>query len=195
MPRFRKKALSVDMPPSSFATRFRGTCGPGRGAVGTKTPPAPAAISPVKEATMVDLFRLVDEIARLFRARCDEELRLRIPGMTHARATVLAKLEKQSCISQSRLAEALGIRQMALVRLLDDLEQLGWVQRAPVVHDRRAWAVHLTDTGRETLSAIHDGRYAALEKATASIGPVVNAELMQFLVGLKQGLLRDGSRR
>ena len=61
-------------------------------------------------------------------------------------------------ISQQALARQLRILPSRLVALLDELEERKLVERRADATDRRSYALHLTDQGRETMKAI--GRIA-----------------------------------
>jgi hypothetical protein len=61
--------------------------------------------------------RLLQETARLWRLRCDREVR-QIPGMTRARCAVLIQLAQHEGVNQAALAQILDIRSITLVRLL-----------------------------------------------------------------------------
>ena len=125
-------------------------------------PPAPIAspiASPIaccmpqeSRATGPDtIARLLHDIARLWRRRCDKAVRAQLPGMTCARCAVLIHLERPPGINQAALAHSLDITPMTLVRLLDRLEADGLVSRRPDPHDRRA---HLLAPTAKALSFI-----------------------------------------
>src|SRR5689334_22446559 len=71
--------------------------------------------------------------------------------------------------SQQELGERLALEPSGVVRTIDELEEQGLLQRQRDSTDRRRYAVHLTPTGRETLS---DARRAAAERASALFGPL-----------------------
>jgi DNA-binding MarR family transcriptional regulator len=66
---------------------------------------------------------------------------------------VLMTLQQRGPLIQSRLTAELRSDKSAMVRTVDDLENLGYVTREPVPGDRRARTVTLTDLGRERLAA------------------------------------------
>ena len=59
-------------------------------------------------------------------------------ALTLPTCKVIAYLERNEGISQSRLAELTGIDPMAMVRMLDLMESEGLVERKPDPDDRRA---------------------------------------------------------
>lgn len=51
-------------------------------------------------------------------------------------------------ISQTQLSDVLNIKRSGVVVVVDDLEQAGAVERKPVLTDRRAYALHVTPSGK-----------------------------------------------
>lgn len=84
---------------------------------------------------------LIAETARLHRKLLDR--RLQTFGLTRAQWAVLAVLTPQDGRTQSELAEELEIEKPTAGRLLDHLEQSGWIERRPTPSDRRVWRVHV----------------------------------------------------
>ena len=54
-------------------------------------------------------------------------------------------------VTQQELGERLGIHRNVMVGLVDDLERRGLAERRRHPNDRRAYAVQLTDSGRDLL--------------------------------------------
>jgi DNA-binding MarR family transcriptional regulator len=68
-----------------------------------------------------------------------------------AQYSVLVVIAANPGLSQSDLADRLGIERARLVRLLDRLERRGLTQRLASRSDRRSHALRLTREGRRTL--------------------------------------------
>jgi MarR family transcriptional regulator, transcriptional regulator for hemolysin len=92
---------------------------------------------------------LIDDITSLTRRmRTVFDKIAKEKGMTLARARILRLLKKSGAgATQSALATELEIEGPTLVRLLDNLEGLGWIARQAVEGDRRAKQIVLTDEG------------------------------------------------
>jgi MarR family transcriptional regulator for hemolysin len=89
---------------------------------------------------------LLHRCAALWRTRLDE--RLRPWGMTQATWRTLWVLRSAAePHNQSSLALRLGIETPTLVRILDRMEKLGLVRRAPDSRDRRQKYIEITDKG------------------------------------------------
>lgn len=99
---------------------------------------------------------LVNDVARLLRREFDR--RVKHLGLTRSQWFVLAHLYRNDGRTQRSLADELDMAPAPLGRLIDRLEENGWVRRAPSPADRRANLVHLTD---KIIPLIEDMRAAA----------------------------------
>jgi DNA-binding MarR family transcriptional regulator len=86
---------------------------------------------------------VLNDIARLMRKRFDQ--RARGLGLTRAQWRVLAHLARHEGINQAGLAEILEIEPITVGRLIDRMEEAGWVERRPKPNDRRVRLLYLTD--------------------------------------------------
>jgi DNA-binding MarR family transcriptional regulator len=90
-------------------------------------------------------------------------------GLTPPDAGILRLLALTEGISQQDLSARLGIHPSRLVAILDELERRELLERKPNAEDRRQYALHLTDKGREAFTKIgqiarqhHDALCASL---------------------------------
>ena len=65
----------------------------------------------------------------------------------------LLVLNEHGTLSQQALAEAIRCDRTTMVAIVDRLEEAGYVERHRNPSDRRAYALEITDRGREALSA------------------------------------------
>lgn len=72
-------------------------------------------------------------------------------GLNPNRFGLLVHLARAEGQTQQRLAETLGIHRNTMVSLIDELETRGLVERHRHPHDRRAYAIHLTEQARAIL--------------------------------------------
>ena len=90
----------------------------------------------------------VARLSRRLRQAVDAELRAY--GLTEATWRPLAYVRRLGDgVRQKELATALAIEGPSLVRLLDNLERRGLIERREDETDRRARGIHLTRAGRE----------------------------------------------
>jgi MarR family transcriptional regulator for hemolysin len=91
--------------------------------------------------------------ARQWRARVDE--RLTSLGLTQAKWVPLRYLSRAGgSLPQRKLVELTGIEGPSLVRILDELERLGLIERRDGDADRRTKTVHLTDKAEPIIGEI-----------------------------------------
>lgn len=90
-------------------------------------------------------YRLADN-SRQLRRLFDE--RVRSHGITGPQARLLLSLERSPNENQAFYAERLEIEPITLTRIVDRLEEAGWVERQADPADRRARILHLTDKSR-----------------------------------------------
>jgi len=96
----------------------------------------------------IDFGFRVARVARRLRQAVDAELR--VFGLTEATWRPLAYVGKLGGgVRQKELATALWIEGPTLVRLLDNLERRGLIERREDETDRRARGIYLTRAGRE----------------------------------------------
>jgi DNA-binding MarR family transcriptional regulator len=95
---------------------------------------------------------MVADVARLMRR--DFKLRLRDSCLTHAQARVLVHTSRNEGIRQIELAEMLEVQPITLARLLDQLAEVGLIERRPDPGDRRAHHIYLTGAAAPHLASI-----------------------------------------
>jgi DNA-binding MarR family transcriptional regulator len=110
---------------------------------------------------------LVHDVARLLRKRF--EARATEHGLSSAQWRLLVRVAKDEGISQARLAELLEIEPISVSRLLDRMEEGGWVERRPDAADRRVRMVFPTDKAREAFGKIKSIAGVIYEEALAGV--------------------------
>jgi DNA-binding MarR family transcriptional regulator len=81
--------------------------------------------------------------------------------LTLAQARALVYVSRHQGVRQVELAQLLEVQPMTLVRLLDQLESSGLIERRTDAGDRRAYHVYLTPAARPHL--------ATIERITAAV--------------------------
>lgn len=106
-----------------------------------------------------------------------EELKLR-----PAEYSVLVLIDDNPGRKQTEIAEVLGIKRANFVTLVHGLEERGFVERIPSAHDKRANALHLTESGT-TFLRMAQARHATLEDETIARlgGPAARKQLLALL--------------
>jgi len=84
-----------------------------------------------------------------------------------AQFSVLNIIERNPGLTQSQVAEALGIKRTNFVGMLDALEARGLTERRPGARDKRSYALYLTAEGQALMRKLkpvlkaHEGRMIA----------------------------------
>ena len=95
---------------------------------------------------------------------------------------VLALIQANSGLSQTRLAQILGIDRSTLVAVIDKLERQGLVERAARPNDRRSHALKLSRRGQTRFEALA----RQVKKHEARIARKLSARERQMLIDLLQ---------
>jgi DNA-binding MarR family transcriptional regulator len=98
-----------------------------------------------------------------------------------AQYSVLVVIETNPGLSQSDIGSLLGIERARLVRLLDRLEQRGFVRRTQSRVDRRSHAIFLTQEGRKNLKVIKHLAARVESRVADRLGPDNRRALIEIL--------------
>lgn len=129
---------------------------------------------------------LLYDSARLLRR--DFDRRARAIGLTRAQWSVLAHLSRNEGISQAGLAEILDIEPITLVRLLDRLEESGWVERRPHPTDRRVYTLYVTAKAWPVIDQIRTLAAETRALALAGVSDADRARLVELLARIRANL-------
>jgi DNA-binding MarR family transcriptional regulator len=94
---------------------------------------------------------------------------------------VLGTLKVMGPCSQREIAERLGVNQTMMVKLMDDLERQGLVERRRNPVDRRSYALQLTDEGVKALERLEPHADRAESRLTARLEPAERRRLNELL--------------
>ena len=97
---------------------------------------------------------------------------------------VLDTLADQDADSQRDLAERLGINRTIMVRLIDRLEESGYVQRTRNPANRRSYVLSITDAGRKALDEMRHLVSDRDARITAALSRRERKRLDELLRGL-----------
>jgi DNA-binding MarR family transcriptional regulator len=120
---------------------------------------------------------LLSDVARLLRRRFDE--RARRSGSTVTQWRTLKIIERREGINQGQLAELLEIEPITVCRMIDRLEESGFVERRRDPADRRAWRIYVTEKAGPVLHELHEVADELIEEALQGL----NAAQREALIG------------
>ncbi len=94
----------------------------------------------------------IGRVSRWWRTRLND--RVKHLELNQARWIVLLQLKNFGPASQRELAERVGVEGPSLVRVLDRLEEQGFIERRASGEDRRIKNIHLTEAAKPVLAQI-----------------------------------------
>ncbi|MDB5972991.1 MAG: MarR family transcriptional regulator [Hydrocarboniphaga sp.] len=154
-------------------------------------PPAneasPAVRSPVPPEYRGHLGFLVAKARQLLSEQMDA--RLSASGYSVRHFAVLGGLGRQSGLRQTDLCDTLGIDRTTIMKLVDDLERGGLLQRNRHPDDRRAYVLELTDAGQAAHARMLVPILAEEEQFLAPLSPGERALLQEMLLRLVERAL------
>jgi DNA-binding MarR family transcriptional regulator len=110
--------------------------------------------------------------------------RLATVGLTPRMWGAMNMLDHEGDVSQQQLGRAIGMDPSSMVSTIDELEAKGWVQRGRHPTDRRAYALHITEAGRETLTRARRLAGGAQNELLAPLNDAERAQLHDLLLRL-----------
>lgn len=131
---------------------------------------------------------ILNDVARLMRTTFDR--RVKTLGLTRSQWWVLNHLFRNDGATQSELADILEVEKATLGRLLDRMEQKGWIRRENHAEDRRAKRVYLTDEVEPALKAMRAAAAEVRREALVGLSAAQQAQFVDALLAIKANLSR-----
>jgi DNA-binding MarR family transcriptional regulator len=129
---------------------------------------------------------ILHDVARLLRTTFDR--RVKPLGMTRSQWWVLNHLFRNDGAMQSELADVLEVEKATLGRLLDRLEQKGWIRRENDPGDRRVRRVYLTEEVEPVIKTMRAAAAEVRREALAGLTPEQQARFVDTLLAVKANL-------
>lgn len=105
--------------------------------------------------------------------------------------SALTVIEANPGLSQTQVADALGIQKSNFVAMIGGLEKRGLVRREASPSDRRTYRLFLTDGGTHLVGQLHAMAESHERRLAAIIGQADYAALFKPLHALSDGLKRS----
>jgi len=105
-------------------------------------------------------------------------------GLTPRMWGALNVLDAEGAITQHALGTCVGMDPSTMVSTIDELESRRLVERRRNPHDRRAYALHITEQGRDTLARGREIARRAQEELFAPLGAEERKQLHELLLRL-----------
>lgn len=131
---------------------------------------------------------LISDVSRLLRRVYDR--RVEPLGLTRAQWRVLVHVYRRAGVSQTALAQILEIEKPTLGKLVDRLEQKGWVERRIDDRDQRARRLVITEQARPLIDQMEELAEAVHADALDGVDDDQTDHLHDTLMTVKANLLR-----
>jgi DNA-binding MarR family transcriptional regulator len=99
--------------------------------------------------------------------------------------SILAILDHYGPMSPGRLAEIEAVQPPSITRILGQLEDAGYVSRAPLKNNLRQVEVRLTEAGKLAAIEVHSGRDEWLASALGELSPDDQCTLLGAISSLE----------
>ena len=130
---------------------------------------------------------LTTDVGRLLRTIFDR--RVKPLGVTRPQWLALRRLKRNPGTSQSELADMMEIEKAPAGKIVDRLEERGWVERRPDPVDRRVNRIFLTELGERVHAAFGPIAQSTLEVGLADLSEGEIAQLTELLARMKSRLV------
>jgi MarR family transcriptional regulator, transcriptional regulator for hemolysin len=148
----------------------------------------------VHSATRRTLGVLLRDTSRLIRRRFVQYARERGLPLNRSEAQVLVHVDREQGMSQAQLAEQLDLEAIALVRLIDSLQEAGLIERRPHPHDRRVRTLWLTEAAQPILAQVMAVRAEVRSQAMAGMTDADQEKLLDLLMTVRGNLAQPERR-
>lgn len=133
---------------------------------------------------------VLHEAARLLSKRFDQKARA--IGLTRAQCSVLFRLSMQEGMNQARLAELMEMEPISLARLVDRMEQAGWIERRADPADRRARRLYMTAKAKPVYERMIAVGLETRGEALAGISQSDRDRIIDLLIQVRRNLSERG---
>jgi MarR family transcriptional regulator for hemolysin len=132
---------------------------------------------------------LVHDVSRLVKRRFERAARQTGLPITRRQAAVLLYIARKQGVSQAEVANWLDIEPIALVRMLDKLNEEGLVERRAHPTDRRVRTLWLMPAAHPVVERILEINLAIRAEAFAGLAPGARDALITTLSAVKDNLM------
>ena len=129
---------------------------------------------------------LIHDVQRLMRKRF--EARASGLGLSSAQWRLMVRVAKEEGITQARLAELLEIEPISVSRLVDRMEEGGWIQRRQDAADRRVRMIFPTEKASAAYADVKSLAGEVYEESLTGVPPQERRMLIRVLDTIVQNL-------
>jgi DNA-binding MarR family transcriptional regulator len=98
--------------------------------------------------------------------------------------SILTVIERNPGLSQTKVADALGIKKPNFVAMIDAFQMRGLVRRVATPNDRRSYALYLTTEGKALIRKLHKAAAEHETRIIARVGPDMHQQMFGALAAI-----------
>jgi DNA-binding MarR family transcriptional regulator len=129
---------------------------------------------------------LIHDVQRLLRKRF--EARASGLGLSSAQWRLMVRVAKEAGVTQARLAELLEIEPISVSRLVDRMEEGGWIERRSDAADRRVRMIFPTDKANAAYAEVKSLAGEVYEESLTGVSLEERRILIRALDAMAQNL-------
>lgn len=152
------------------------------------------AIDIVRELGHLTLGSRLKRLGERLQAQTQELLEQAGISLTSSHFPVLAALDRIGPLSVGELAQAVGVSQPGVTRMLENLEADGWVTSQRSTDDLRLRSMVLTKSGRRLIARSRQSIWPLIEVAVADACAGASGSLLAQLSSLEDALAAESLR-
>jgi len=130
---------------------------------------------------------LVTDVTRLMRKIFDR--RAARFDLTRAQWRALKRVHHEQGLTQNELAEYLEMEPIAVGRVIDRLQNAGFIARRADPQDRRCWRLHLTAKADDVVDDMEQISAELFKQAQRGIAPADMKTMLDVFTRMKQNLV------
>jgi len=134
------------------------------------------------------LDQLLAQICRLKHARV--RALLETLGLYEGQPSMLRTLWAEEGLTHTELARRLRVQPATITKMIQRMEKAGFVERRPDPEDERVSRVYLTEAGRAVQTDVRGVWHTLEREAFAELDDEERTLLRQFLLQIRENLLR-----
>lgn len=132
---------------------------------------------------------LLNDVARLLRRTFNR--RVQSLGLTQTQWQALLHIARNPGIRQGQLADILEVQPISVARLIDRMENAGWVERNPDPKDRRAINLFITDRATPLLTEMRSRGLEVRQQTMDGLTDDQQETIRQQLILMRENLIKE----
>ena len=138
--------------------------------------------------TPADLFEAMHDLMHAYRRRMRAAIHDLQPELTPNEVRALLFVDRHPMRTQTDLVEHSGADKAQIARMLNALEDRGWLERVPHAQDRRSRCLALSPAGQALCEVMRERRRSVSQQMLDGFAPEEQQQLQSLLTRLLENL-------